>query len=202
MRLGVISDIHADFAALTTALDLLVKQGVDKIVCLGDVAEKGLNGDACAQVLQNWLIPCVRGNHDELATVNQADAGDDPRWQQLHAATLAYLRALPLSRYDLYAGCRVLMCHGSPDDVWEYLHPDMASAKRFKQVAKQSDADVILCGHSHMPMQVTYGGVQFFNPGSICGAHTTGSRTYGILDLPQMTFQIFDLPPDSDDAAT
>jgi len=195
MRLGIISDIHADLTALSTALDALVNQRVDKIVCLGDIVEKGLHGDACMRLLDDWLIPCVRGNHDELALVNQAEnAGDDPRWQTLDPATLTTLEALPLTRYYVYAGCRILLCHGSPDDPWEYLHPDMASAKRFKQVAAKSDADVVLCGHSHQPMSVTYSGVRFFNPGSLCGTQTTGSRTYGILDLPRMDFNVIDLP--------
>lgn len=196
MRLGVISDIHADFAALVVALDLLVARGVDKIVCLGDVVEKGRKADDCAHRLHEWLIPCVRGNHDALALVNQGDAGDDARWQVLQADTLAYLDRLPISEYHVYEGQRVLMCHGSPDDVWEYLHPEMASAKRFKQIAAQSDADVILCGHTHRPMTVEYGGVMFYNPGSLCGRHSSGSCTFGILSLPDLDFQILDLPDD------
>ena len=194
MLLGIISDIHADYDALTVALDALVAHEVDKIVCLGDVAEKGLNGDACDDLLHRWLIPCVRGNHDELALVNQTQTGDDPRWHDLDPATLAYLRALPLSRYGVYDGCRILMCHGSPNDLWEYLHPDLASAKQFKRIAATSDADVILCGHTHRPMEVTYNTVRFLNPGSLCGRHTQGSRTYGILRLPDLHFQVYDLP--------
>lgn len=195
MRLGIISDIHADFAALAVALDLLVAHRVDKIVCLGDVVEKGLRGDDCVRLLQDWLIPCVRANHDELALVNQAEnAGDDPRWHDLDNTTLTVLKGLSLTRYYVYEGCRLLLCHGSPDDPWEYLHPDRAPARRFKRIASQHDADVILCGHSHRPMRVMYAGVHFFNPGSLCGTHTTGSRTCGILDLPEMIFQILDLP--------
>ncbi len=194
MRLGVIADIHADFDALVVALDLLVAQGADKIVCLGDVVEKGHNADECANRLQTWLIPCVRGNHDELALTNQQFAGDDDRWQALRVDTLAYLQRLPLTEYRVYEGMRVLLCHGSPDDAWEYLHPEMASAKRFKQIAAHSDADVVLCGHTHRPMTVEYGGVLFCNPGSLCGKHTSGSRTFGILDLPGLNFHIVDLP--------
>ena len=195
MILGIISDIHADYDSLIIALHLLVKRGADKIVCLGDVAEKGLDGNACAATLHDWLIPCVRGNHDEIALHNQDSVDDDdPRWQVLNADTLAYLGALPLTRYYTYAHQRIMMCHGSPDDAWEYLHPDMASAKRFKQVAAASDADVILCGHTHRPMDVTYAGVRFLNPGSVCGRHTQGSRTCALLHLPDLRFHVLDLP--------
>ena len=46
MRLGLISDIHADLGALDAALGALVERRVDRIVCAGDVVEKGPDGDA------------------------------------------------------------------------------------------------------------------------------------------------------------
>jgi protein phosphatase len=194
VRLGVIADIHADVVALDTALSLLVKRDVDKIVCLGDVVEKGHHADACVQRLQTWLIPCVLGNHDELATSNQAFADDDPRWRSLSDETLGYLRGLPKTKYYVYEGICILLCHGSPTNVWEYLHPGMAPDKRFKQIASKANADVILRGQTHIPMHETFAGVHFLKPGSVCGTHSSGSRTCGILHLPECQFEILDLP--------
>lgn len=192
MLLGIISDIHADHTSLMVALHQLVRMGVDKIVCLGDVVEKGTDGNACAKTLQDWLIPCVMGNHDEIAKENQHFDlfDDDPRWHRLTNATLAYLDALPLYRRYLWDNQRVLMCHGSPQNAWEYLHPDMATDKRFKQVADQWDADFILCGHTHRPMDVMCHGVRFLNPGSVCGRYSSGSSTYGTLNLTNQQFNI------------
>lgn len=193
MLLGIISDIHADFEALAIGLDLLVGKRVDKIVCLGDVVEKGYDGDACAERLQQWLIPCVRGNHDDLAIENQGQ-GDDLRWHDLKPNTLDFLSNLPMTRYCHIEMKRFLLCHGTPTDNWDYLSEAMAAPKKFKKVASQNDADVILCGHSHVPMDVTYGGVRFLNPGSICGKHTRGSRTVATLRIPDMQFHVIDIP--------
>lgn len=193
MLLGIISDIHADYDALAIALDVLIAKGVDKIVCLGDVVEKGTQGDACAEKLHSWLIPCVRGNHDELAIANQGYT-DDPRWHDLKPSTLSYLTQLPLTRYYVYEGYRILLCHGTPTDNWDYLSLEMASAKKFKAVAATSDADIVLVGHSHIPMDVTYAGVRFLNPGSVCGKYSRGSRTCATLNLPDLSFHIIEIP--------
>lgn len=194
MRLGLIADIHADYEAMLASIDLLLGQGVDKIVCLGDLVEKGYQGDACVHALQTYLIPCVRGNHDELAIINQADSGDDPRWQALNPHTQATLQRLPLTLDYLYEGYRLLLCHGTPDDTWTYCHPNWMPAKQFKTIAARNDADIILCGHTHRPMDVCYAGVRFLNPGSVCGRQSAGSRTCAVLTLPTLEFQVFDLP--------
>jgi predicted phosphodiesterase len=42
-------------------------------------------------------------------------------------------------------------------------------------------------------MQVCVNAVLILNPGSVCGAQAQGSRTCGILYLPERRFQVFDL---------
>ncbi len=194
MRLGIISDIHADITALNAALALLVAKGADKIVCLGDVVEKGPDDDACAATLHRWLIPCVRGNHDQIALDNQHRNFYQPELYKLPPSTLAYLKTLPLTRSYWWEGQRLLLCHGSPDNAWEYLRPDICPPKRFKTIAQANDADVILCGHTHDPLDVCYKGVRFLNPGSVSGQHTRGSRTCALLHLPSLKFEVLDIP--------
>ena len=52
MRIGLISDIHGDIDALNTALTLLKAQGAEKILCAGDLVEKGTEGDAVVRVIK------------------------------------------------------------------------------------------------------------------------------------------------------
>ena len=48
--------------------------------------------------------------------------------------------------------------------------------------AKAAGADVLLCGHTHCPLDTTDDGLILFNPGSV-GEYTNGRRTYGILEI-------------------
>src|SRR5689334_8903920 len=71
MKIGLISDIHADLKSLRFALDILQGQGVDQIVCAGDLTDKGIDGDAVVNLIRQRNIPSVVGNHDWLAERNQ-----------------------------------------------------------------------------------------------------------------------------------
>lgn len=76
LRIGVISNIHADLRALERACALLVREGAQRIVCLGDVVEKGPDGDRVVSALDHWLIPVVAGNHCHNAIRHQHEPLD------------------------------------------------------------------------------------------------------------------------------
>jgi len=65
MKLGLISDIHADYPSLVKALRIFKRVGVNKILCAGDLVEKGDNGNEVVALIHRLKIPCVLGNHDE-----------------------------------------------------------------------------------------------------------------------------------------
>ena len=76
MRLGLISDLHADAGALERALDTLERRGADRVVCMGDIVEKGDDGDRVVAALQWHAVASVRGNHDESAVRAARDEGE------------------------------------------------------------------------------------------------------------------------------
>src|SRR5256885_16431004 len=63
MRLGLISDIHGNLLALDAVLDELNESGMDRLVCLGDVAA-GPEPRATIERLREVGGPVVRGNWD------------------------------------------------------------------------------------------------------------------------------------------
>ena len=63
MRLGLISDIHGNLLALDAVLEELEREGVDEIVCLGDVAVGPQPAEALARV-RELGCPVVMGNWD------------------------------------------------------------------------------------------------------------------------------------------
>ncbi|MFA7037064.1 MAG: metallophosphoesterase, partial [Methanosarcina sp.] len=60
MRLLLIADIHGNYEALRTVLDV----PYDRAVCLGDIVDYGPDPDRCIDLLQKKNITTIRGNHD------------------------------------------------------------------------------------------------------------------------------------------
>jgi predicted phosphodiesterase len=62
--IGLISDIHANAAALRAVLAELDRLGVDEVLCLGDVAGYGPQVNECCELIRARGIPTLIGNHD------------------------------------------------------------------------------------------------------------------------------------------
>jgi diadenosine tetraphosphatase ApaH/serine/threonine PP2A family protein phosphatase len=71
---------------------------------------------------------------------------------------------------------RVLFCHGSPRSDEEMLLRT-ASDERLEEILKDVDADVVVCGHTHMQFDLKHGSTRVVNAGSVglpygaAGAH-------------------------------
>ncbi len=66
MRVALISDIHGNEIALRAVLESIAREGVDRIVCLGDVATLGPRPGAVLALLRDMGCPCIAGNHDDF----------------------------------------------------------------------------------------------------------------------------------------
>ena len=64
MRLALLSDVHANSAALRATLDDAAARGATRIVCLGDIVGYNTEPDACVALLRARDPLCVAGNHD------------------------------------------------------------------------------------------------------------------------------------------
>lgn len=81
-------------------------------------------------------------------------------------ASKDFMRELPFDlRFEL-GGKRIRLVHGSPRKVNEYLFEDKP-ARTFERIARGSDCDVLVFGHTHKPWIHEYGGVLFVNCGSV-----------------------------------
>ncbi len=202
MKIGLISDVHGNFNSLLKALRIFKAVCVQKIVCAGDLVEKGDQGDEVVALIHRLNIPCVLGNHDEMAPGNQQWLKDNmdithPNVQKqiLKPETLDIIEQFPRKlRYD-WEGLRVLLCHGSPSSNVEYLMPNK-NITYFAEHARKARADIILCGHTHRPMHLIVDDVHFINPGATCEGEFISSNTCAILTLPQKTVTLYHLDTD------
>ena len=73
-------------------------------------------------------------------------------WSNAHTseANKAFLRDLPVSIALRLGDLRVVLVHGSPRRVNEYLYEDRPDSS-FERLLDQAEADVLVCGHTHLP---------------------------------------------------
>ena len=163
MRYLVISDIHANLAALETVLADAPALAHTRLLVLGDLV--GYGGDPNAVVARiRALAPhaIIRGNHDKVgAGVESADGFNAAaqraiRWTREtltpdHRAWLAALPAGPLAVDGL-----IEICHGTPFDEDAYVFDD-DDARRAIDAASRA---LCLFGHTHMQAGYRMDGTQ------------------------------------------
>lgn len=183
MKIGIISDIHGDYRALERVLERLDNHHqVDEILCAGDLVGRGPEQEKVVETIRKRDIPTVRGNHDEWYT-------------HFSQENTTYLQSLPIDWEGTYAEKRIFMCHGKPGNNLWGLYRDHVSKTLLNMMLQSLRADVLITGHTHVPMfmEVKLGCV--INPGSIYTFSTSRatSHTYGILNLPEMSFDLYDV---------
>jgi predicted phosphodiesterase len=151
MRIAVLSDIHANLAALEAVVSDLPE--VDQVWVLGDIVGYGPQPNEVFGTLQAMGARSVLGNHDGAAigTVDAAYFNPDARaaieWTAgvVDANARAYIASLPEVRRD----GDLTAVHGSPrDPIWEYITGPSIAAPNFAAF----DTRLCLFGHTHMPM--------------------------------------------------
>ena len=126
-------------------------------------------------------IPTVMGNYDEGVGYDLNDCGcsyrdpDDRRLGQLslewtRQVTTAegkdYLRALPMQIRLEDDRPTLLLVHGSPRSIKEYLYEDRGEVI-LERMAKLAGTDVLLFGHTHLPYARWVGRTLLVNTGSV-----------------------------------
>jgi len=175
MRIALVSDIHGNLPALEAVVRDFTRRGVDTVVNLGDSLSGPLLPLETAQYLmaQNWLH--LSGNHErQLLTQGpgQWAASDEFAHAQLSSREFEWLAALkPCVQFT----AEVLLCHGTPTSDISYfletVEPTHVRAATLCEVDArlgQVDAEVIACGHTHVPRSMRAStGQLIVNPGSV-----------------------------------
>ena len=167
MKYAVISDIHGNMEALEAVLKDIETEQADKILCLGDLAMAGPEPAAAVErikaLVEEGKIDCIQGNTDKMiadfsedilknlqskneimANALQADV------KALNSEQKNFLKNLPVNHEFNYLNTKILMVHGSPRKNDENIFPEMPM-EEIEEMVKDTDADIILCGHTHVP---------------------------------------------------
>jgi diadenosine tetraphosphatase ApaH/serine/threonine PP2A family protein phosphatase len=163
VRTAVISDIHANLEALQVVLDHIDQQGIDRIICLGDILGYGPDPVACVDLVSKRCSWSLMGNHDfgvlyEPTNFNLA-AEQAAYWTraQFEAESdngKASVRWEFLGRLKVRMAMDDFICvHGTPRrPINEYLFPEDAlnSPVKMQQIFERVPR-FCLVGHTHVP---------------------------------------------------
>jgi putative phosphoesterase len=202
MRIAIFSDVHGNIHALDAVLADLDAQQPERVYCLGDLVGYGAFPNEVIDRIRARAIPTIIGNYDDGVGSERDECGcaykeetdrelgqRSLEWTKAHTTTenKTFLRGLlPQIRFEA-DGQRVLLVHGSPRKINEYLFEDRPVSS-FERLAQGSNADVIMFGHTHVPYTKSAGGVLFVNVGSVGKPKDGDPRAcYALLDLASAT---------------
>lgn len=181
-RITIFGDIHANLPALEAALQDMDARGLTHLYCLGDLVGYGTFPNEVVNLIRQRGIPTLMGNYDQGVGNNSADCGCayktdvDRRRGELSIAwsnaqtsdeNKTFLRDLPAHLPLQVGDLKVLLVHGSPRKVNEYLFEDRPD-DTFERIMDVAQADVLVCGHTHLPYhKVLPSGRHVINAGSV-----------------------------------
>ena len=209
MKYAIIADIHANLEALNVVLEDIKAQECTHVACLGDVVGYGANPKECLDIIRGMNIPCVKGNHDEMCSVEADLEGFNPHaaeavhWtrQQLDEDDCQWLRDLKYIR--LVTSFSIVHATLDVPQKWGYVFDKLAAAASFTY----QNTPVCFFGHTHVPVafvrdsvvrggtyskfKVEAGKKYFVNVGSV-GQSRDGvaKATYVIFDIAEQTIEL------------
>jgi putative phosphoesterase len=181
MRIAIISDIHGNMTALEAVLEDLRTRSVDAIYCLGDLVGYAAHPNEVTARIRAEAVPTIMGNYDDGVGFGRDECGcayTNPVDKALGDQSLAWTKATVTSENKAFLrtlvseirfeadGRRVLLVHGSPRRINEYLFEDRPTSS-FQRLAASSNADIIVFGHTHKPYTKRVDDVLFVNAGSV-----------------------------------
>lgn len=199
--LGILADLHGDFEGFYRALRIFERERVVRVICAGDVVDRGMDADRIIPVLQKLKAICVKGNHEITVARSQSRWRKSERSKRLAQVgriisdeTLAFIEDLPATARLEIAQTRILIAHGAPWSDLTGIFPDSRQST-FDQLYERyhQDTDVIILGHTHRPMHARKGALDILNPGSVYGITARDSHSCATLRLPTREYRVFDL---------
>lgn len=168
--MAIISDIHSNLPALEVVLEQIAKEGVDQILCAGDIVGYGPNPNEVIERLKKIEITAIQGNHDRAVlshdSSNMNIQAQDAVWwtiENLKKEGHDYLAQLSARKSFWWNGLSIAIFHGSPRNDDEYI-PEEGADEELLELAK---SDFLVLGHTHVPFVRSLDKGTIVNPGSI-----------------------------------
>ena len=163
VRLAFFGGIYSNAHSLHAAVADVGKWGCDGLYALGDFGAFGPHPDRVFPILLEAGAQPIQGNYEASLSTGATDCQcgyTDPR--DNHFAQLSYdytfertssewkrwMGTLPLTRRFEVGGRRILLVHGSPRKINEFLWESTSPVVFLEKLLANSEADVLICTHT------------------------------------------------------
>lgn len=173
MKLLIASDIHGDAVCCRAMLDAAAKEGVQKILILGDILYHGPRNDLPEGYAPKKVIEMLNSAADKLLCV-RGNCDTEVDQMVLSFPILSDTAWL----YDGEADLALFMSHGhkySPDNM-----PPI------------SGRTVFLYGHTHLLGKTEVEGIPCVNPGSVSLPKGGNEKSYAIYEDGELEIKTLD----------
>ncbi len=187
-RIGLVSDVHSSPGPLRQALEIFAAEGVDEIICAGDIAGYYDTLEPTIDLLAQANCRTIAGNHD-LSWLQRPAHAEDGRVRD-------YLQALPPTLELEIEGVKLLAVHANPPAAQhggirlldQQGRPRPERLQEWTQKLSSLEHDLLIVGHTHQVYALRLGGVMVINPGS-----TVFNHSCMIVSLPELSVRSFAL---------
>jgi putative phosphoesterase len=164
VRVAALYDIHGNLTALDA---VLAEVDADVILVGGDTVMGPFPSETLERLRSlSGDVRFIRGNADREVYDERPGRAPHEAFEyarsRLSAEQLEFLRTLPLT---LSIG-PVLFCHATPrndEEIFTKISPD----ERWAEALAGVDADVVVCGHTHVQFDRRIGDIRLVNAGSV-----------------------------------
>ena len=194
MRIGVVSDIHANLPALESTLAEMDHLGVGEIYSLGDTIHLGPYPKEVVELLLARKVYCILGDHEDYLLNNldgfvpkHPEEREHYEWSnnQIPEIYRERIRNEWQRKMILERGVRILFTHyGLADNEQDYLHEPWDPKPNDLDVwFKRFNTDLVLYGHIHRYEDgIGSSGTRYVNPGAV-GVQNSGHANFVICNI-------------------
>jgi putative phosphoesterase len=189
VRVAALYDIHGNAPALDA---VLAEVDADLILVGGDVAAGPWPSDTLERLRSlGDRARFIRGNADREIVDTEKGGLAPPEIMEFVRGRLSddaieFLGALPLTEsVDVDGLGTVLFCHATPrsdEEILTRISPD----ERWRQALDGVDADVVVCGHTHVQFDRDVAGMRLVNAGSVGMPYEDEPGAYWALIGPEV----------------
>lgn len=197
MKFAVIGDIHGNIYALKAVYKDIQNKNVDFIISTGDLVGYMMYPNEVIEFLKENKITSIQGNHDKFIANGdkikdisiysleevQKNASELYTNSILKDENRSFLKNLPKEIRIKKGDFDILIVHGSPRKIDEYLYED---GENIKEIEKTYNENVIISGHTHIPYIQKVINRYFINAGSVGKPkHGNPKSTYVIIEVKE-----------------
>ena len=172
MKLMIASDIHGSSFFCEKLIEAYKREGADKLLLLGDILYHGPRNDLPKEYAPKKVIEMLNDIKDEILCVR---GNCDTEVDQM------------VLKFPILADYAFLYWNNKMIFVTHGHNHNNANPPMLK------DGDILLHGHTHIPVCEKAGDIYYINPGSVSIPKQNSEHSYIILDDEGITFKNLDM---------